>query len=325
MSTNPHAAITPHLVSLNAADGTTVLVDVEHGGRLASLVIGGRERLLGAAGAPPGSIRWGSFLMAPWPGRLADGRLRWRGRTWQLPRTHGRHAIHGLVHDRPWTVTEASGAGISLEIELGPAGWPFGGRVRQQITLEPGGLTLDAEIEADKPMPAALGWHPWFDRAGTDPRVTVTADRVLELAGMIPTGETIAVAGRTDLRDGPRLGRRRLDDAYTDARSPAVIAWPDLELRLEFGPPVTTVVVHTPAQAFCVEPQTAWPNALGVGADLARQRGAASLGAGETLRARLRLRIGGPGRPTLRGAPESPPPSPATGRPERAGPSGIAK
>jgi len=293
MSTNPHAATTTDLVSLNAADGTTVLVDIEHGGRLASLVIGGRERLLGAAGAAPGSIRWGSFLMAPWPGRLAGGRLQWAGRTWQLERTHGRHAIHGLVHDRRWTVTEATDADISLEIELGTVGWPFGGRVRQRIALEPGGLTLDAEIEADEPMPAALGWHPWFVRGGTDPRVTVVADRVLELAAMIPTGETIAVAGRTDLRDGPRLGRRRLDDAYIGARSPAVIAWPDLELRLEFGPPLTTVVVHTPAHGFCVEPQTAWPNALGVEGDPGL-RGAVELDAGETLRARLRLGVGGP-------------------------------
>ncbi|HEX8025738.1 MAG TPA: hypothetical protein VF484_06015, partial [Candidatus Limnocylindrales bacterium] len=102
MSTNPSAR-GERLV----ADDVTVIVDPEHGGRLASLVVGGRERLIGPPDPADGSVRWGSFLMAPWPGRLASGRLRWRGRTIQLERTFGRHAIHGLVHGRPGTVTAA--------------------------------------------------------------------------------------------------------------------------------------------------------------------------------------------------------------------------
>ncbi|MGH2694086.1 MAG: hypothetical protein ACRDJJ_04645, partial [Actinomycetota bacterium] len=71
----------------------------------------------------------------------------------------------------------------------------------------------------------------------------------------------IPVTGDTDLRQGPALRDRRLDHIYAPARSPAIVAWPDLELRLDFDPPIETVVVYTPPHAACVEPQTAWPNA----------------------------------------------------------------
>jgi aldose 1-epimerase len=273
-----------------AAGEVRVSVDIAHGTRLASLVLGGRERIVGPPVPPDGSIRWGCFLMAPWPGRLADGRLSWEGRVLQLPRTHGRHAIHGLLHERVWTVTASTSTALTTEIELRPAGWPFDGRVRQTISAEPAGVLLEAEIEADEPMPAALGWHPWFDRGETDPHVKVAADEVLAVRGMIPTGARLPVAGRTDLRAGPPLGRRRLDHAYPVVRSPAVVTWPDLELRLEFEPPLTTVVVHTPARAFCVEPQTAWPNALGQRGERAREQGAIWLDGGQKLVARLHLR-----------------------------------
>jgi aldose 1-epimerase len=266
MSTNSPPSGGP-TIDLAAGDAA-VRVDLEHGARLASLVVAGRELLIGPPEPPDGSIRWGCFLMAPWPGRLADGRIAWRGRTFQLRRDHGRHSIHGLVHGVPWTVDEVRQEDggeqvVAASIELGPLGWPFGGRVRQRLSLTPSGLRMLAEIEADHAMPAALGWHPWFLRGGADPRVRLDADRALVTLAMIPTGESVPVRGRSDLRDGPRLGRRRLDHAYIGTSGPATITWPDLRLDVSTAPALTTVVVHTPARGFCIEPQTAWPNALG--------------------------------------------------------------
>jgi aldose 1-epimerase len=278
-----------------SAGGATAIIDVERGGRLFSLRIDGQELLLGVDATAGRSIGWGCFVMAPWPGRLAGGQFRWRGRRFQVPQTLGRDAIHGLVHDRAWQVEDASGRDASLSIELGPAGWPFAGRVRERIALEERALVLEASIDADEPMPAAIGWHPWFLRRGADPRVEVAAASTLALREMIPTGARHGVRGRTDLREGPALGRRRLDDVYVDARSPATIRWPDLELRIEFEPPLSTVVVHTPVQAICVEPQTAWPNALS-GDAVAGLTGAGPMGAraieldgGQALRTRTKL------------------------------------
>ena len=263
-----------------AAEGGMATIDAERGGRLASLRAGEQELLVGPSDDADDSIRWGCYLMAPWPGRLADARLAWHGRTTQLERTHGRHAIHGLVTRVPWRVDRADATSAELSVSLDRGGWPFGGRVRQRFHLAPGRLEMEATIVAgEQQMPAALGWHPWFLRRG-DPALLVGGDDVLETRGMIPTGRLVPVAGKLDLRAAPRLGRRRLDDAYVGVRPPVEIAWPDLTLRLETEPWLSTVVVYTPPHALCVEPQTAAPN-LG--------EGVRTLQPGESLRAALTM------------------------------------
>lgn len=275
------------MLELEAGDVSASL-DAERGGRLASLRVGGRELLVGPPDATDRSIRWGCYLMAPWAGRLDGGRLRWRGRTIQLRRTYGRHAIHGLVSGVPWSIDAADRASAALSVSLDRDGWPFGGEVSQRVRLEPGRLVLEAEIRADEAMPAALGWHPWFVCRG-EPRLRVDGDSVLETVRMIPTGHALAVEGRLDLRSGPILGNRRLDHAYLGVRAPVELAWPDLTLRLVTEPWLSTVVVHTPGHAICVEPQTAWPNALGLEGPTARSAGAVELAVGESMRGRLEL------------------------------------
>jgi len=276
-------------VELSAGPNRVVL-DPRRGGRLASWTMGGEELLVGPPDDADASIHWGWFVMAPWPGRLANGRFEWQGRTLQLGRTHGRHAIHGLTWNRPWSVEEASRESATLTIELPRDQWPMGGRVRQRVTISPTRVRLETEIEADEPMPAALGWHPWFLRRG-DPRLRVDAASSQVTEGMVPTGAKAAVRGATDLRRGPALGRRRLDLCYLGAGSPAVVTWPDLELTIEFEPAPAPVVVYTPRDSFCVEPLTAPPNALALPAATRRAAGVRELRAGERLRASMTLSV----------------------------------
>ncbi|HET9852038.1 MAG TPA: hypothetical protein VFP56_05980 [Candidatus Limnocylindrales bacterium] len=266
-------------------------IDPERGGRMASLWIGDRELLVGPPDGDDRSIHWGCFLMAPWAGRLAGGRLRFRARTHQLRRTHGRHAIHGLVWAAPWSV-DAAGTHATLAVNLDRDGWPFGGGVRQAYGLSADRLTIEATITAgEQPMPAALGWHPWFrrDAVGGEPRLRLDARGVLARRAMLPTGAVVALDRRTDLRSGPRLGRRRLDDAFVGARSPAVLTGDELELTVAFGPASDTLVVYTPWNAVCIEPQTAQPNALALGDVAARSAGRRDLQPGESLNASIEI------------------------------------
>ena len=242
--------------------------------------MGGEELLVGPPDDDDTSIHWGCFVMAPWPGRLAAGRFERAGRTIQLRRTHGRHAIHGLTWNRAWRLDRSGPDEADLSIELPRDEWPMGGRVRQRVALTPTSLRLEAAIEADEPMPAALGWHPWFVRRG-DPRLRVDASAALETERMIPTGSTRSVSGRADLRYGTALGNRRLDLTYVGARSPAVVTWPDAELTIEFDPSPAPLVVYSPPACFCVEPMTSWPNAFNGGPE----RGSRELPAGGELRA----------------------------------------
>jgi aldose 1-epimerase len=205
---------------------------------------------------------WGSFLMAPWVGHLSNGQLLFRDETYRLPPNWGRHAVHGLVASEPWELRSADDGEVCLERRLGPP-WPFGGIVRQLIRLDESGITMRAEVEAERqPMPAALGWHPWFRRPDAgDLSVGVAADRLLHHDGELPTGQIEPVRHETDLRMQPRLADRRIDAVYVDATSPAVLTTPAISLRMTFDPLISTIVVYSPAEAVCVEPWSSWPDA----------------------------------------------------------------
>jgi aldose 1-epimerase len=268
-------------------------VEPTEGGRIVSLILGGDERILTKARArrvaPP--IYWGCYPMVPWAGRLAGGRI---------PTAHGEvrieqnlppAAIHGLGFDAPWTILEQGDKVVTMSCELRGRGWPFGGRARQTLRLGPTTLDLELEVgEYAKAGPAGLGWHPWFARPATgDMTLRLDGRDVLVLdADQVPTGEIRPVSAIEDLRSGPSLGDRRLDHVYVRTSGPAEVRWPDLDLEIEYDEGLSTVVVHTPSEGICVEPQTMWPNAPLLAARGVAGTGLRTLEPGERLRAQER-------------------------------------
>lgn len=241
-----------------ASGDDRVIVDEAHGGRLASLVAGGAERLI----EPNDDVHgWGSFAMIPWAGRVANAHIDDPDLT--LVANHGDHAIHGVTVEQRWTVDRSARNAVELLCALPADRWPLGGMAAQRITLTRGCLDLEIQVQAGADaMPVAVGWHPWFRRpAKGDITVVVDSPTVLETSDdLIPTGEVVKVNRKLDLQRGAKLGRRRLDHAYVDVVEPPTVQWPDLELTMELPSIPATVVVHTPAHAVCVEPQTAWPD-----------------------------------------------------------------
>ena len=265
-------------------------IDPADGGRIVSLVVAGVERILpkARARAREPALYWGCYPMVPWPGRLANGRIATQDGEVRLEPNLPPSAIHGLGFDKSWAIVERSATAVTMRCELRGLGWPFGGRAMQ--TLRAGDNSLDLELEVGEYTmagPAGLGWHPWFTRPPTaDLEVRVDASEVLVLdADGVPTGEVRRVTPYEDLRSGPPLGDRRLDHVYVRSKGPAVVRWPDLELRIEYDESLQTVVVHTPAEGVCVEPQTMWPNAPVLAAAGVRETGLRTLEPGERLRA----------------------------------------
>ena len=273
--------------------GVAVRVEPTEGGRIVSLVIGGVERILpkakARATAPP--LYWGCYPMVPWAGRLAGGRIPTEAGEVRLAPNLPPSAIHGLGFDKSWLVTERSDTLVSMALELRGLGWPFGGAVRQTLRLGPTALELELDLgDYGRAGPAGLGWHPWFARPRTgDLALRLDAAEVLVLdRDLVPTGGVRRVVEGEDLRSGPPLGERRLDHVYVRAAGPALLRWPDLELAIEFDERLNTVVVHTPSEGVCVEPQTMWPNAPLLAAGGVRGTGLRTLRPGERLRARER-------------------------------------
>ncbi len=104
----------------------------------ARVVRGRRSRAAGDRGAS-GRIGWGSFPMAPFAGRVRDGRFTFRGGAYQLADRDAaaRHPRHGA---RPaWHRLDDQ----TIVTELGPD-WPFAGRAIQRFELRRGTLRLPA-------------------------------------------------------------------------------------------------------------------------------------------------------------------------------------
>lgn len=239
-----------------AASGVDVLVDLEAGGRISSFVVDGRELLLTDRAGP---FAWGSFPMVPFAGRIRDGAFEFQGRRHELPANMAPHAIHGTVLDRSWIALDDR----TIVTELGPS-WPFAGRAVQRFELDSGRLACRLELHADEPMPASIGWHPWFQR-----RPPWVSDGV---PGPEPGALELEFgAGAMYRRDEAGIATTELvvppppppwDDCFTDVRRPPVLRWPGfLELTVESDCPAW-VVYTVPREALCVEPQTAPPDAL---------------------------------------------------------------
>ena len=235
-------------------------VSPRDGGRIASLVVRGSE-LLVTEGDP--AVMWGAFPMVPFAGRIRHGQFRFGDRDIQLARNFGPDAIHGTGFERPWQVDDPD----TLSIDLGP-GWPFAGHVVQEFALTEDQLDVSLTLIADEPMPAAVGWHPWFRRRLDGPdagdatpstKPSAPVEIHLDAAWMyvrdaddIPTGELVVPPA------GP------WDDCFTGLRSKPRLTWPGV-MGLEVSSSCDHLVVYDePPDAVCIEPQTAPPDFVNI-------------------------------------------------------------
>jgi galactose mutarotase-like enzyme len=233
-------------VVTQSVEGARIEIDLDAGCRLASLEVDGHQLLVTSAPSP---IDWGGYPMAPYAGRVREGRFAFRGRSYELPQTLGGHAIHGSVYLHRWEAENDS----AFVTELGPE-WPFAGWARHVMRLDADRVSLRLEVHSESgAMPASCGWHPWFRRA------VAGVEAVLDFhPGFMYERDDAGVATRTrrPVSEGP------WDDCFGDVYRAPAITWPGV-LRLELESTCESWVVFTERDhALCVEPLTAPPDAL---------------------------------------------------------------
>lgn len=240
---------TPDDLLVLEAGSARLEVPARDGGRMRSLTIDGMEVLITEGYGP---IMWGCYPMAPWAGRIRDGRFTFRGRDVQLPRNDPPNALHGTVFQRPWRVDGPA----SLSIDLGPD-WPFPGRLSQTFELRADGLTATLRLDAKAAMPAVLGWHPWFRRRLEPSPGWPTEPAALDVPAAtmyVRDGNGITTAATTVPTPRP------WDDCFTDLTGPPRLTWPGV-LELELTSSCDHWVVYDQLDhAICVEPQTGPPD-----------------------------------------------------------------
>lgn len=238
-----------------ASARAAVTVDLAAGGRLASLTVDGDE-LLYTGEAGTGLMGWGCYPMAPFAGRVRNGMLGFGGVTHQLRLNMPPHSIHGTVFDQRWERESEN----RFCCDLGPE-WPWEGYAAQTVDIDEEGLRLCLELHtAGSPFPGSIGWHPWFRtqlRTGERLRLDASVGRQLlrDDTGM-PTGQWVEPTSRP------------WDDCFTDVAWPIALDWAGrqtlhIDSSCEFA-----VIYDEEPQAWCVEPQSAPPDAVNSSADV---------------------------------------------------------
>jgi aldose 1-epimerase len=227
-----------------------VRIEPVHGGRLAQITADGVDLLVERGGPAAGVLAWGSYPMVPWAGRVRDGQFVFRGRRYELPRSMGAHAIHGVGFISAWEVGRVDERSIELRLTLpSDARWPFGGIARQIISVDDTSVRLELQVTAtESAFPASVGWHPWFrkpTRLRFDPTAMFRRDR-----------HHITVDELVEVPPGP------WDDCFVNDR-PVGAEIDGRTLRLT-SDCTTWVVYDEPTHATCIEPQTGPPDALNI-------------------------------------------------------------
>ena len=238
---------------------------------------------------PAGALRAGdpyqaaAFPLVPYSNRIRAGRFSFRGRAVVEPlnRPPERHAIHGHGWQARWQPTDVRAAEARLEYRHPAGAWPWAYHATQHFTLVPPSLTVELSLsnQSAAPMPAGVGWHPYFPRT---PRATITADvRAIWLTDEEKLPTELAAPPAAPFGRG-------MDNCFVGWRRRAAIDWPELGARLVMRaePPLDYLVVFTPARRsfFCVEPVSHVTDAFNLAEAGRPDSGMIVLEPGETLR-----------------------------------------
>lgn len=209
-----------------------------------------------------------SFLMAPYPNRVRDGRFTFEGRDYQLANPE-KHAIHGCVRNRPWEVASFtdSSAVLSFSSEsFDDIDFPFPFEAKLTYKIEGCRMTWEVAIEncGAVNMPAGFGFHPYFRNSLSDSEMVSLK---FHAAGYyptaakipIPTGAALPLTSELDFSRG-RKPADGLDHCLSGWDGLATLTWSasKVQLTMAAGPGMEHLVIYKPpgSSDTALEPQS---------------------------------------------------------------------
>jgi aldose 1-epimerase len=161
------------------------------------------------------------------------------------------HAIHGFGWQGQWTVVNHAPHDALLRHDFPGGDWPWPYRAEQHFMVENAGFTCRMMLRNDgtTPMPAGLGLHPYFPRAGARLALAVDGYWEKDAADMPAAWRSLSAAPDW-------FGGDAIDHVFTGAGAGASISWPGRRLTMTADAALAFTVVYVPVgeDYFCVEP-----------------------------------------------------------------------
>jgi len=231
-----------------------------------------------------------AFPLVPFCNRIPRGRFRFEGRDVTLPPNMDRHPhpLHGQGWRAPWRVVELSATAATVGFDHPRGDWPWRYSSVQHVELAPRSVRVSLSVTNldETPMPAGLGFHPYFPRAA-DQRLKAEVSGVwLADDEQLPVSRH-AGPWRKDWSAGDTVASAVLiDHCHTDWTGRA-------ELSSGRGSTVVTAsancrwlhIYAPPRENFlCIEPVGNMPDPFG-----GEDRGIVALAPGESLTAWMQI------------------------------------
>ena len=235
----------------------------------------------------------GSYPLVPFSNRIGQATFSWAGQRHSLlPNNPPEpHAIHGVGWQHPWTVLQADAQRAQLTYRHhADGGWPFAFAAEQVIELSDHGLSLRMTLtnQSEAPMPAGLGWHPFFvKRPGSHLRFAASGRWEMD-AAKLPTHRLPVPGLDTD------CATLEVDHCFDGW--PGVVQLDDALLRTRISANLQRLVVFTnPSRDFvAIEPVSHVNNAIQLmqaTATSADALGLTVLQPGESMSAHMQIHI----------------------------------
>ena len=159
-----------HLILANAEKTTQVIISLNEGARISSLIVGGKT-IIKELPDFSYSDSYAAAILFPFASRIEKGAYQFDGKTYQLDCNQaGINALHGLVYNKTSTVinqkvTDSTAAVTMVYTETNPPkGFPFQYALEVTYTLSENnvGIAIKVTNLDTTPFPFTLGWHPYF-------------------------------------------------------------------------------------------------------------------------------------------------------------------
>ncbi|MBV7259057.1 aldose 1-epimerase [Erythrobacter crassostreae] len=231
------------------------------------------------------------FPLIPFCNRIAKGCISKRGQLRTLPAAsrwgEPVHALHGTGWISPWATKRVETDLAVLTFSGDGVLWPWVFDAEQHFQMHKDGFTQSISItnRDDVAMPAGLGLHPYFSRAGATLETGAT--------GYWATGPDRLPETHRSLKKEPRwFTKDWFDDCFTGCNDPVRLRWPTHQLAIHASQNLPFTHIYTPRgeDYFCMEPVSHIPNAVNSTLD-SDETGIANLEPGQSMKIDCRFQL----------------------------------
>ena len=242
----------------------------------------------------------GVYPLVPYSNRIGQAKLIVGDQTFSLRPNFMQepHAIHGFGWQRAWRVEKRSGDSAVLRLEHAPdADWPYECEATQTARVAANALHIALAVKNNdkRPMPAGLGFHPYFPLAPGTHLQAEWKGMWKMAADSLPT-ELGPVPMEADFSQLRPVAGWKVDHCFIGWGQRAVLDYSTHRMQLDASEACRQIVVFAPNDGrnfIALEPVTNINNAFALAAMGVADTGTRMLKSGESLEISMSISLSG--------------------------------